>query len=89
MADSADLEKEIDNLKGRNKRVEFDKAWETSFTRRLTISILTYIVAIAWLYIINESSSWLKAIVPVVGYILSTLSIPQIKKIWAKTKIQK
>ena len=35
------LEKEIKEIKERNKRVELDKRWETSLTRRLCICILT------------------------------------------------
>ena len=38
------LEQEISKIKERNKRVELDKKWETSWTRRLCICILTYIV---------------------------------------------
>jgi hypothetical protein len=77
-------ENEIQALKERNIRVELDKAWETSFTRRIFICAITYIVASAWLYIIGEKGIWLKAVVPVAGYILSTISIPQIRKIWSK-----
>ena len=29
-----DLEKEIEQIKLRNKKVELDKAWETSWTRK-------------------------------------------------------
>ena len=36
-----DLENEIENIKQRNKRVELDKAWETSWTRKICICILT------------------------------------------------
>ena len=32
-----DLEKEIEQIKVRNKRVEKDKAWETSWIRRICI----------------------------------------------------
>jgi len=34
---SAQLEAEIKKIHGRNKRVEADKAWETSWTRKLII----------------------------------------------------
>ena len=33
------LEKEIESIKKRNKRVELDKAWETSWTRKICISL--------------------------------------------------
>lgn len=29
-----DIEKEIENIKTRNKRVELDKKWETCWTRK-------------------------------------------------------
>ena len=37
------LEKEILEIKERNKKVELDKTWETSKTRKICIIILTYI----------------------------------------------
>jgi hypothetical protein len=77
-----EIEKEIQELKERNKRVELDKAWEVSWARRVLIILLTYIVAVVWLLLIKEKNSLLKAVVPVVGYILSTLSIPLLKKSW-------
>jgi hypothetical protein len=40
---------EIDEIKERNRRVELDKAWETSVTRRVAIMTLTYLVASFWL----------------------------------------
>lgn len=79
-----DIEKEIAIIKERNKRVESDKGWETSWTRRLFIATVTYFVAALWLWNIDESSVWLKAVVPTGGYLLSTLSLPVIKKWWIK-----
>ncbi|MCL5666784.1 MAG: hypothetical protein M1383_03375 [Patescibacteria group bacterium] len=82
MAEPIEFYKEIKIIKERNKRVEADKAWEISWTRRIFIAIITYVVAGIWLMIIHESTAWLKALVPVAGYILSTLSLPAIKKWW-------
>ena len=41
--DNKELENEIVKIKERNKKVELDKAWETSWTRKICIGILTYI----------------------------------------------
>ncbi len=76
------LEKEIESIKERNRKVEQDKAWEVSWTRRLFITIVTYIIAAVWLVMIHDTYPWLKAFVPSVGYLLSTLSIPVIKRWW-------
>ena len=77
-----EIEQQLKLIQDRNKRVEGDKAWEVSWVRRVSIMAMTYAIAEVWLLIINEPNSWLKAIVPVVGYLLSTLSLPQIKKRW-------
>ena len=49
-----DLKKEIENIKERNKRVELDKKWETSLTRKLCICILTYIVVVIYSYMVRN-----------------------------------
>ncbi len=49
-----DLKKEIENIKQRNKKVELDKKWETSWTRKICIMILTYIVVITYSYVIRN-----------------------------------
>lgn len=79
-----DAEQEILFIKERNKKVESDKAWERSWVRRLFIAAVTYLTAAVWLIVINDTVPFLKALVPVVGYILSTLSLPPIKKFWIK-----
>lgn len=82
-----DLEKQIDEIKQRNKRVELDKAWETSITRKICIMILTYVVVIIYSYIIQKIQNiFLSSLVPVIGFFLSTLSLNIIRKIWEKTK---
>lgn len=68
-------------IEERNARVEADKTWETSWTRKISIAILTYLVICLFLYTIHETDMWLKAIVPVLGFILSTVSLQIIRKI--------
>lgn len=73
---------EIIDIQERNKRVELDKAWETSWTRRGIIAVFTYVVAFIWLSIIENDSPCLNALVPFGGYLFSTLSLPIIKQWW-------
>lgn len=80
-----DIEKEIEKIKERNKRVEKDKAWETSTLRKVSIAVLTYIVVITYSYLIkNVSNIFLSSLVPVIGFLLSTLSLKAIRNIWEK-----
>lgn len=79
------LEEEIKLIKERNKRVEKDKAWETSWTRRVCIAALTYLVVVSYNYgIIKLDNIFLSSLVPVMGFLLSTLSLKLIRNIWEK-----
>jgi hypothetical protein len=80
-----ELKEEIEQIKQRNKRVEKVKAWETSWTRRICIMILTYIVVVLYSFSIAKISNiWLSSLVPVIGFTLSTLSLNVVRKIWEK-----
>lgn len=79
------LENRIDEIEKRNSKVELDKAWETSWTRKICIAILTYIVVVIYSFLVKEFNEvWLTSIVPVIGFLLSTLSLNIIRNIWEK-----
>lgn len=79
-----DLEKEINFIKERNKRVELDKAWETSITRRVLLVIFTYLSIGLYMYVIKIEKPWLNAVIPSIGFLLSTLTLPFFKNYWLK-----
>lgn len=81
-----DSEQEIKNIKERNERVENNKAWETSWTRRIAIATFTYIAALTWLIVIENTEPWLNAFIPAGAYILSTLSLFFIKNRWTHSR---
>ena len=80
------VEERLNKIEERNKKVELDKAWETSLVRILFVSIITYVAAFFALYSIGANKPYLNAFIPVLGFILSTQSIPIIKKHWIKNK---
>lgn len=82
-----DFGAEINQIKQRNARVEADKQWEVSWTRRLFITAATYVIAAVWLWLIHEHLFALKALVPAAGYLLSTFSLPALKKVWMKKNL--
>ena len=84
MATMKELEKEIDLIKRRNKRVETDKAWETSWTRKALIVILTYILIVLFFYFAKLPDPITNAIVPTIAFLLSTLTLNVYKGMWAK-----
>ena len=79
-----ELQLEIEEIKKRNQRVEADKAWETSWTRKLVVSVLTYIVIVVFFYFAGLPKPFINAIVPAVAFVLSTLTVPLFKKWWLK-----
>jgi len=84
MATIADLEKEIEKLKERNKRVGTDKSWETSLTRKILLAVFTYVSIALYLKFIVGIESWVNAVVPSIGFLLSTLTLSYFKSLWIK-----
>ena len=83
-----ELKKEIEEIKERNKRVELDKKWETSLTRKICIALLTYIVVICYTSLIDKINNvFLSSLVPVIGFTLSTLFLSVIRKVWEKKNV--
>lgn len=86
MATVENLEQEIEKIKERNKRVEGDKAWETSWTRRIFIAASTYILISIFLIVIKVDKPFLSAIIPAVAYLVSTFSLGILKSRWLKRR---
>ena len=76
--------KEIKEIQERNKKVEKDKAWEMSFTRKALIAIFTYIIISVFFVYIGIKNPYINALVPTIAFVLSTLSMNTIKNIWIK-----
>ena len=78
------LEERISQIENRNKLVEKDKAWEQSYSRKLIIALFTYLSIALYLKFVVRIEPWLNAIVPTIGFLLSTLSLPYLKNWWTK-----
>ncbi len=78
------IEERLRKIEARNRRVELDKAWETSWIRRVSIGLLTYIVVVGYLIVINNEQPFTSALVPPVGFLLSTLVLKRIRERWQK-----
>ena len=76
----------VEKIETRNKKVESDKAWETSWLRRILLVLFTYLSIGFYLNAIQVSNPWLNAIVPAIGFLLSTLTLPFFKSLWVKFK---
>ncbi len=76
------LEEEVREIQERNARVEGDKAWETSWFRIALVMFVTYAIAAAVLHVIGNDNPLRNALIPTLGYFLSTLSLGPVKKAW-------
>jgi len=76
------LEQRLHEIEVRNKRVEADKAWETSWFRVLSVAAITYVIALGVFHAIGNDHIFRNALVPTIGFFLSTLSLPAIKAWW-------
>ncbi len=81
-----DVEGRLTRIEERNRRVEADKEWETSAIRRFTITMLTYVVLGSYLAFTGAARPWLGAVVPAVGYLLSTLALRAVRMAWSRTR---
>jgi hypothetical protein len=80
------IEQKLIEIEQRNKRVELDKAWETSIVRRGLLLVFTYLSIGLYLAAIKIPNPWLNAIVPSLGFLLSTLTLPFLKNLWIRGK---
>jgi len=89
MSTLEELTERVKQIEERNKKVETDKAWETSLARRFLLIIFTYLAVGLYLRAINIDRPWLNAIVPSAGFLLSTLTLPFFKQLWINYRYKK
>lgn len=79
-----ELQNEIEEIKKRNQRVAADKAWETSWTRKIVVAVFTYLVVVIFFFFAHLPKPLINAIVPAGAFIVSTLTVSILKKWWLK-----
>lgn len=89
MSNLIDLEARIKKIEQRNERVEMDKSWEASITRKALLVLFTYLAIALYMAAIGLDKPWLNAIIPATGFLLSTLTLPFFKSWWSKNIYRK
>ncbi|MBP9813635.1 hypothetical protein KBC80_00445 [Candidatus Woesebacteria bacterium] len=82
MSTLSELESRIKTIEDRNASVELDKLWETSLLRKVLLMVFTYISLGLYMYAIGVENPWVNAVVPTIGFFLSTLTLPIFKTYW-------
>ena len=78
------IEEEINLIRCRNRKAEADKAWEISNMRKIAVALTAYFVMICVMYVLKMENPFIGAIIPTLGFILSTVSDDLVKKIRMK-----
>lgn len=82
----SNIESRLKIIEERNRRVELDKAWETSWWRAIIIAVLTYATIVLFFLIADLPKPFVNSIVPTTGFLLSTLSLSIFKHAWIRRK---
>jgi hypothetical protein len=86
MASLDDVERRVTRIEERNLRVELDKSWETSLSRKLIVSALTYAVIVSFFVFAGLPNPLYNSVVPTLAFLISTLSLPVFKRVWLNAK---
>ena len=84
MTNFENIEKRIKIIEERNRKVSLDKSWETSWTRIIFITAITYIVTGLVFWAIGIQKAFFNAFIPTIGFFLSVQSLSFVKKYWIK-----
>lgn len=82
----ANLEAQVAAIEQRNRRVELEKSWETSRVRVVALVVLTYAVMVLLFYMLGQEHYWASALVPTLGYYLSTQSLRVLAAGWMRKR---
>lgn len=81
------LQHEVNKLKKRNFEKDRGKEFESSYTRVLFLMAVTYWTLFGYMALIIQSPNpFLDAIVPTVGFNISTWSLPYVKEWWIQAR---
>lgn len=86
MTTLGELEQRVASIETRNRKVELDKAWETSLARKFFVAVLTYLAIGIFMYAIDVINPWINAVIPSIAFLLSTLTMPLLKDWYIKHK---
>lgn len=82
MVELGELTKRIEVIEARNSKVELDKQWETSTFRKAFLLAITYVLLAVYMTLIDVNKPWLNAIIPSLGFLISTLTLGWVKAAW-------
>jgi len=82
MSELDEIRSELAELRARNARVDREKAWETSWARRLVIATMTWLAAWVSFTGLGSEHAARDALLPSGAYAISTLSLPLLRRLW-------
>ncbi len=84
-----DVRNSISAIQLRNKKVEAEKAWETSWQRTWLILSITYVFMVFFMNMIWVKWAYVNAMIPTFWFFLSTLSVGFLKSKYIEKYLSK
>jgi len=78
------LEEQVQKLNLMQKYDELKSKWDRSLVRIIYVSTTTYLFVAVFMFILEVDNYLVNALIPSLGYILSTQTLPSIKKAWVR-----
>ncbi|MCA9381372.1 hypothetical protein KC678_03845 [Candidatus Dojkabacteria bacterium] len=82
------LEEKVEKLNLLNRYSEMQDEWDKSLTRIVLVVVFTYLFVVLFMYFLGVENPIINALLPAGAYILSTRTIPYVKKIWIKQYLE-
>lgn len=78
------LQTAIDALREELKEEKKHQQFHSSWTRTITITLITYVTLGIYMTILGVKYPYYSAVIPATGFYLSTLSLSPIRNVWRK-----
>lgn len=82
------LEETVERIRLSGKYSNLQKNWENSRIRVITVAVSMYVLTLTFMLILQVQNPIVSALLPTVGYMLSTNSIPLVRRIWVRNYLR-
>ncbi len=76
------LKKELDTLHDDIRTLKIQQDWNTSVLKHGLVIFMNYLIMLILMYILNIESPFISALLPTLGYAITSISLNSIKKYW-------
>jgi len=82
------LEEQVQKLILLEKYIALQKKWDQSRIRITLNASGVYLVTVIFMHVLAIENPAVSALIPVFGYVITTISLPLVKKLWIKSYLK-